>query len=165
MSRNNITPRFVDGFEFNQLRPELAESLYYLHHYTKDPKYVKWGQEIFDSFSKWSKAEHGYSKVDGLAAAPGAGGAFQQVPGNVESFWMAETLKYLYLLFAPAEEKIDLDRFVFTTEGHPLKILGGGGLAKQDGGRGVSQKWLRSAERDGAAVNKGEPEPAEPGSL
>ncbi|HNS74422.1 MAG TPA: glycoside hydrolase family 47 protein, partial [bacterium] len=36
-----------------------------------------------------------------------------------ESFFLAETLKYLYLLFAPVE--IDLDKTVFTTEAHPLK--------------------------------------------
>ena len=36
------------------------------------------------------------------------------------SFFLAETLKYLYLIFAP-EKTIDLDRIVFTTEAHPLK--------------------------------------------
>ena len=43
---------------------------------------------------------------------------------------MAETLKYFYLLFAPREEKINLDRFVFTTEGHPLRVFG-----REDGSR------------------------------
>ncbi|HPG83743.1 MAG TPA: glycoside hydrolase family 47 protein, partial [bacterium] len=36
-----------------------------------------------------------------------------------ESFFLTETLKYLYLLFAPVE--IDLDQTVFNTEAHPLK--------------------------------------------
>lgn len=35
------------------------------------------------------------------------------------SFLFAETFKYLYLLFSPPE-MISLDKFVFTTEAHPL---------------------------------------------
>ena len=35
------------------------------------------------------------------------------------SYFLAETLKYLYLLFA--EEPVDLDKVVFNTEAHPLK--------------------------------------------
>ena len=37
-----------------------------------------------------------------------------------DSFWVAETLKYLYLIFAD-ENIISLDEWVLTTEGHPLK--------------------------------------------
>ena len=40
--------------------------------------------------------------------------------GRMESFWIAETLKYLYLMF---DDKIDLNRWVFNTEAHPLPIL------------------------------------------
>ena len=36
------------------------------------------------------------------------------------SYFLAETLKYLYLLFAP-ESALDLDKVVFNTEAHPLK--------------------------------------------
>jgi mannosidase alpha-like ER degradation enhancer 2 len=38
----------------------------------------------------------------------------------MESFFLAETLKYLYLLFAPAEA-LDLSKMVFNTEAHPLR--------------------------------------------
>jgi len=37
-----------------------------------------------------------------------------------ESFWLAETLKYLYLIFDDPE-RLSLDDWVFTTEAHPLK--------------------------------------------
>jgi hypothetical protein len=40
----------------------------------------------------------------------------------MESFFFAETLKYLYLIFAP-EDTIDLSKFVFNTEAHPIKIF------------------------------------------
>lgn len=39
---------------------------------------------------------------------------------SMESFYLAETLKYLYLIFAP-EETFDLQKCVFNTEAHPFK--------------------------------------------
>eukprot|EP00252_Welwitschia_mirabilis_P007296 TRINITY_DN1853_c0_g1_i3.p1 TRINITY_DN1853_c0_g1~~TRINITY_DN1853_c0_g1_i3.p1 ORF type:complete len:101 (+),score=19.16 TRINITY_DN1853_c0_g1_i3:148-450(+) len=40
----------------------------------------------------------------------------------MQSFFLAETLKYLYLLFSPPSV-IPLDQWVFNTEAHPLKIV------------------------------------------
>ena len=40
----------------------------------------------------------------------------------MQSFFLAETLKYLYLLFSPTTV-IPLDEWVFNTEAHPLKIV------------------------------------------
>jgi mannosyl-oligosaccharide alpha-1,2-mannosidase len=37
-----------------------------------------------------------------------------------ESFWMAETLKYFYLIFSEPE-LVSLDDWVFNTEAHPLR--------------------------------------------
>lgn len=39
-----------------------------------------------------------------------------------ESFWLAETLKYLYLLYSPTDV-IPLTGWVFNTEAHPLKVM------------------------------------------
>ena len=39
---------------------------------------------------------------------------------SMESYFLAETLKYLYLLFAP-RETLDLNKVVFNTEAHPLR--------------------------------------------
>jgi hypothetical protein len=36
------------------------------------------------------------------------------------SYFLAEALKYLYLLFAP-DDRLDFDRVVFNTEAHPLR--------------------------------------------
>lgn len=38
-----------------------------------------------------------------------------------QSFFMAETLKYLYLLFSP-EGTLPIDEWVFNTEAHPLRV-------------------------------------------
>lgn len=40
----------------------------------------------------------------------------------MQSFFLAETLKYLYLLFSPPSV-ISLDEWVFNTEAHPLRIV------------------------------------------
>ena len=40
---------------------------------------------------------------------------------GMESFWIAETLKYLWLLFGP-DDLLSLDKWVLNTEAHPLKI-------------------------------------------
>ena len=39
---------------------------------------------------------------------------------EMQSFFLAETLKYAYLLFAPVET-LDLDSVVFNTEAHPIR--------------------------------------------
>ena len=39
-----------------------------------------------------------------------------------QSFFLAETLKYLYLLFSD-DSVIPLDQWVFNTEAHPLPVL------------------------------------------
>lgn len=41
---------------------------------------------------------------------------------HMESFFLAETLKYLYLLMQP-DHPVDLMKYTFNTEAHPLKIF------------------------------------------
>ena len=41
---------------------------------------------------------------------------------TMESFWTAETLKYLWLLFGE-EELLSLDEWVLNTEAHPFRII------------------------------------------
>lgn len=41
---------------------------------------------------------------------------------KMESFFLGETLKYLYLLFSDDVDLINLDKYVFNTEAHPLPI-------------------------------------------
>ncbi len=47
-----------------------------------------------------------------------------QPADKMESFWLAETLKYFYLLFVDDPDVIPLDKYVFNTEAHPLPIWG-----------------------------------------
>ncbi|KAI8813187.1 hypothetical protein BJ742DRAFT_735508 [Cladochytrium replicatum] len=63
-----------------------------------------------------------------------------------ESFFLAETLKYLYLLFA-GDDVIPLEDFVFNTEAHPISVRG-------RGRRRDASKWLPLPVPDGYVEEK-----------
>jgi mannosidase alpha-like ER degradation enhancer 2 len=94
------------------LRPEIIESTYYLHHLTGDPIYLHMGQEYYDSLVRWCRTPVAYAGLTDVKT--------KQHRDEMESFFFAETLKYLYLLYAP-QDTVDWQRFVFNTEAHPLK--------------------------------------------
>jgi len=100
----------------NLLRPETVESIFYMYRITGDKKYQDWGWEIFQAFEKHSKTSAGYSGCHDVGQVPVAW------DDRMESFFLAETMKYLYLLFAPTS-LIPLDEFVFNTEAHPTRIF------------------------------------------
>ncbi len=58
----------------------------------------------------------------------------------MDSFVLAETFKYLFLLFAEEEEVLlDMDDFVFTTEAHLFPLsLSSANISKTAGRNGVS---------------------------
>ncbi len=94
------------------LRPEIIESTYYLFHYTGDPEYRRTGEKMFDDFVKYCRAEAGYTALADVIS--------KQPLDEMQSFVLAETFKYFYLLFAPPET-LQFDRVIFNTEAHPLK--------------------------------------------
>ena len=98
------------------LRPEAVESLFVLWRLTGEQRYREWGWRIFEAIEAHAKVDGGgYSSVaDVTRAAPTRS-------GKMESFFTAETLKYLYLLFGD-DSAVPLDRYVFNTEAHPLEI-------------------------------------------
>src|SRR5215475_3304711 len=94
------------------LRPEIVESTYYLYHYTGDREYRRMGEKMFDDFVKYCRTDSGYAALADVVSK-------QQVD-EMESFALAETFKYFYLLFAPPET-LQFDKVIFNTEAHPLK--------------------------------------------
>ena len=93
------------------LRPEIVESTYYLHHFTRDRQYRKMGEKIFNDFAKYCRVESGYAALRNVVT--------KEKRDEMESFVLAETFKYFYLLFAPPQT-LDFERVVFNTEAHPL---------------------------------------------
>jgi len=104
-----VSPKYL-------LRPETIESLFYLWRYTGDHIYREWGWAIFEGLERYCKTPSSYSGLQNVADANGAQN------DSMPSYFFAETLKYLYLLFSD-NDVIPLDQYVFTTEAHPLGIL------------------------------------------
>lgn len=101
----------------NLLRPEFVESLYYLYQLTGNKTYQDWGWEIFEAFEKHARVPNGYTSLGNVRDV-----ANLRPKDMMESFFLGETLKYLYLLLADDRKVIDLSRFVINTEAHPLPI-------------------------------------------
>jgi ER degradation enhancer, mannosidase alpha-like 2 len=95
-----------------ELRPEIIESAYYLRHFTNDPRYREMGKTFFDSLVKYCRTDVGYAALSDVAT--------KTKKDEMESFFFAETLKYLFLLYAPPDT-IDLSKVVFNTEAHPIR--------------------------------------------
>jgi len=94
------------------LRPEIVESTYYLYHYTKDPKYLAMGEQLFRDFVKHCRTETGYAALKSAVT--------KEKSDSMQSFLFAETFKYFYLLFAP-RRTLDFDKVIFNTEAHPIR--------------------------------------------
>jgi mannosidase alpha-like ER degradation enhancer 2 len=94
------------------LRPEIIESAFYLLRMTGDTKYRAMGETFYRSLVRYCRTEAGYAYLKDVVTKEKADG--------MESFFFAETLKYLYLIFAP-ESTISLKEIVFTTEAHPIR--------------------------------------------
>eukprot|EP00906_Rhabdomonas_costata_P030244 RCo042731 len=100
--------------KYYHLRPEVIESLFYLWRFTKKPVYREWGWTLFENIRRWCHVPSGgYSGLRDVTQVP------PTMDDRMESFWLAETLKYLFLLFSD-DSALDLDQFVLNTEGHRL---------------------------------------------
>jgi len=115
-----VDGELVSGWGFGQsrflMRPEAVESWFILWRITKNPMYRDWGWNFFESLEKHSKVKNGY------ACLPNAEALNTNKEDLQPSFFLAETLKYLYLLFSP-NEVLPLNQFVFNTEAHPFPII------------------------------------------
>ncbi|KAI1108937.1 glycoside hydrolase family 47 protein [Nemania sp. NC0429] len=102
-------PRYI-------LRPEAIESVFIMYRVTGKPVWQELGWDMFDAI------------INGTQTASGTHASVLDVTQKIttsaqedymESFWLAETLKYFYLLFSPPDI-INLDDYVFNTEAHPF---------------------------------------------
>ncbi len=102
---DTVDPRY-------SLNPEIMESAYYLYHYTNDPRYIEMGKTFLDNLKKYCRVDEGYAGLRNVAT--------KQKSDLMESYFLAETWKYLYLLFA-SPETLDFNKVVFNTEAHPIR--------------------------------------------
>lgn len=128
-SNSRIGPevfRFSDNIEAESdvndskgyiLRPEVIESYFIMYRITGDRKYRNWAWDAAQAIENLCKAGpgSGYSGLRNVYAINPGQDDVQQ------TFFLAETLKYLYLIFS-TDDLIDLSQWVFNTECHPLPI-------------------------------------------
>ncbi|KAF9042257.1 glycoside hydrolase family 47 protein [Panaeolus papilionaceus] len=99
------------------LRPETVESLFIAYRLTGDNKYRDAGWKIFQSIEEYCKIEDG-----GYASILNTDHVRTIKMDKMETFFLSETLKYLYLLFTDSSV-IPLNKYVFNTEAHPLPVF------------------------------------------
>ena len=119
------------------LRPEAVESLFILWRVTGDTQMLDRAWEMWQSLREATEVkEHGafaavrdvrirggewQDSMEVSPSLPEAGLEFGWNADKMQSFWIAETLKYFYLIFSDPED-ISLDDYVFNTEAHPFRI-------------------------------------------
>ncbi|XP_076327043.1 ER degradation-enhancing alpha-mannosidase-like protein 2 [Tachypleus tridentatus] len=114
------------------LRPEFIESAMYLYQATRDPLLLQLGVDVLESIEHSSRTSCGYATIKNVLD--------HKIEDRMESFFLAETTKYLYLLFDPdnfllrngdhgeivhtigGECVVESGSYIFNTEAHPIDI-------------------------------------------
>ncbi|EXJ55330.1 hypothetical protein A1O7_08257 [Cladophialophora yegresii CBS 114405] len=97
------------------LRPEALESIFVLYRITGDESLRDDAWHMFEAIMKQTRTAYGFSCIEDVTLSE------SKKTDRMESFWMAETLKYMWLLFEEPNV-VSLDRFVFNTEAHPFRL-------------------------------------------
>ncbi|KAJ7666254.1 glycoside hydrolase family 47 protein [Mycena polygramma] len=96
------------------LRPEVLESNWHAWRVTGNTKYLDRAASAIDAFNKYLPATVAFAALNDVNNVNGG------LIDDMQSFWFAEVLKYLYLTFDDPKH-ISLDDYVFNTECQPFK--------------------------------------------
>ncbi|KAJ7754456.1 glycoside hydrolase family 47 protein [Mycena metata] len=96
------------------MRPEVLESNFHAWRVTGDTKYLDRAASAIDSFNKYLPATVAFAALNDVNSRNGG------LIDDMQSFWFAEVLKYLYLTFDDPK-RLSLDEWVFNTECQPFK--------------------------------------------
>ena len=82
---------------------------------TEDPYYLKVGRDIVNALEQQTRVACGFAGIKDVRK--------KTHEDRMDSFFLAEMFKYLYLIFAENEDlTIDPEKYVFTTEAHLLPL-------------------------------------------
>ncbi|OCF71491.1 mannosyl-oligosaccharide 1,2-alpha-mannosidase [Kwoniella mangroviensis CBS 8886] len=98
-------------------RPETIESIFYMYRLTGDRQWQEKGWKMFVSWMQTAKVDGGISSVDDVTKQRGQ----LRFGDNMESFALAETFKYHFLLQSEPDV-LSLDDYVLNTEAHPFLV-------------------------------------------
>jgi mannosyl-oligosaccharide alpha-1,2-mannosidase len=102
--------------DFYLLRPETVESIFYAWRETHDQKWRNYATRIWKAIQKHCQVDSG-----GFTDVRHVTSEHPQQTDKQESWFLAETLKYLWLIFQP-DDTLSLEKYVFNTEAHPIFI-------------------------------------------
>ncbi|OJJ34346.1 hypothetical protein ASPWEDRAFT_42326 [Aspergillus wentii DTO 134E9] len=112
---NVATGNIEGGLSWYPGRPEFVESAYYLYRVTRDPWYLHVGEMVLRDIKRRCWTRCGWAGLEDVRNG--------ELKDRMESFFLGETFKYMFLMYDPTHPLNTLDRpFVFSTEGHPLII-------------------------------------------
>lgn len=114
---HSVLPRGIVGTRDSKylLRPEAVEAVFYMYRLTGESYWREVAWSMFETLESRTRTNWGNAEIVNVFDANSIKG------DKMESFWVAETLKYLYLIFCE-EGVVSLDDFVFSTEAHPFRI-------------------------------------------
>ncbi|KAK5937574.1 hypothetical protein PMZ80_010194 [Knufia obscura] len=116
ITEERLPPSYTNVFARHYgLRPEAIESVFYMYRLTGDNIWREKGWKMFEAVQSATQTEVANAMMKDVTSNLG------ELDDKMESFWLAETLKYFYLLFDEPEH-ISLDEYVLNTEAHPLLI-------------------------------------------
>lgn len=98
------------------LNPEIIESAYYLYYFTGDKIYKEMASQYFSDLMSYCRTDVAFTNIKDVIT--------KEQKDHMETFFLAETMKYLYLTFA-STEGINPVECVFSTEAHPFRIKQG----------------------------------------
>ena len=82
---------------------------------TGEPMYREWAWNIWEAIDTHCRTNTAYGALANVNYGT-------IIDDRMESFFLAETIKYLYLAQDP-DKPIDLTKYVFNTEAHPTRFL------------------------------------------
>ncbi|KAM9966010.1 hypothetical protein ACTFIR_006198 [Dictyostelium discoideum] len=124
---NLLSGNVQPGQKGYPLRPELAESLYHMYQTNKDPVFIRMAKDLVWTISNVTTTKCGHANILDVES--------HQLDDRMESFFLSETCKYLFLLFNSIDNyngtdihsdsttysnpnPIDIENSIFNTEGH-----------------------------------------------
>jgi mannosyl-oligosaccharide alpha-1,2-mannosidase len=106
------------------LRPEALEAMFYLRRFTKETRWRDFAWKMFRAIEDNLKMKNGYSGVHNVSRN---GNETLSYNFKMESFFMAETLKYALLSqedphLSEDDQMLPFRDWVFNTEAHPVRV-------------------------------------------
>ena len=106
ITRGNLKPGFVEISDSRYLlRPEAIESVFIHYRLTGESDLLEAAWRMFQAIEKHTRTEFANAMIRDVTVAE------PEKQNKMESFWMAETLKYFYLIFSEPDV-VSLDDYV-----------------------------------------------------